>query len=330
MTRRDEVRERPGGPSVTEMRWQIWSVFDEWCENQRVLSLPARPGDVARFLQECASEADSNAWLETHITVLSRMHTRSGMEDPADDPEVRAVLAQQASVKLDPADRDIPVLTLRCLRAVRQTALIPRLRGKAARETKESAEKRGLVEIALISVMRDAFLNPQEASRLLWKDLEFLPDGTTRITLDHHDSPERPEQQQTGPDPQPETQPVERPAGRALPVTQTGEAAAQDLRAIRPEGYRPDDRVFRMTPNIIKTRLKAAAQHAGLGTRFTGQSPSMGLYLDLITSGAATQAEIHASSHHRWNNDPDARAGLLAEYYRRATAQQAPEPSPTL
>ena len=187
MTRRDEVRERPSPPSAIEVRWQIWSMFDEWCENQRVPSLPAKPEDVARFLQECASEADSNTWLETHITVLSRMHTRAGMEDPADDPEVRAVLAQQASVKLEPDDRDIPAFTLRCLRAVRQTAHRPRPRGKSGHETAGAAERRGLVDIALISVMRDAFLTAQDAAQLRWKDVEFLADGTTRITLVDHD-----------------------------------------------------------------------------------------------------------------------------------------------
>ena len=331
MARRDEVRERPSGPSATEMRWQIWSVFDEWCENQRVPSLPARPGDVARFLQECASEADSNAWLETHITVLSRMHTRSGMEDPADDPEVRAVLAKQASVKLDPADRDIPVLTLRCLRAVRQTAHRPRRRGKSGHETAGAAEKRGLVDIALISVMRDAFLTAQDAAPLRWKDVDFLADGTTRITLVDHDVLEYVQAERAAsPRPQGGTDPDRHPfTNRRWPVTQTGEDAAQDLRAIRPEEHGPDDPVFSLSGNTIKARIKAAALHAGLGTRFTGQSPQRGMYLDLMTSGLATSASMNASSHWGKNSDPDATAELLAEYYRRAEAQQAPQPSPT-
>lgn len=330
MTRRDEVRERPSPPSAIEVRWQIWSMFDEWCENQRVPSLPAKPGDVARFLQECASEADSNTWLETHITVLSRMHTRAGMEDPADDPEVRAVLAQQASVKLEPDDRDIPAFTLRCLRAVRQTAHRPRPRGKSGHETAGAAERRGLVDIALISVMRDAFLTAQDAAQLRWKDVEFLADGTTRITLVDHDMLEHVQTERAAsPGPQGGTDPDRQPfRNRRRPVTQTGEDAAQDLRAIRPEEHGPDDPVFRISGNAIKARIKAAALHAGLGTRFTSQSPYRGMYLDLTASGLATSASMNASSHWGKNSDPDARANLLADYYERAAAQPPPLPSP--
>lgn len=323
MTQRDEVRERLDHPSAVEMRWQIWSSFDEWCEEQDVPVLPARPSDIARFLQENVSEAESNWWLEINITVLSRMHTSAGMEDPADDPEVRAVLARQASVKLDPGDQDMPVFTLRCLRAVRQTARRPRPRGKSGHESTEAAEKRGLLDIALISVMRDAFVNAQDAAQVQWKDVEFRPDGTTRITLVNHAALEHVQTDRAAsPGPQGGTGQDRQPfRNRRWPVTQTDEDATQDLMAIRPEGHGPDDPVFRMTPNIIKARIKAAALHAGLGTRFTGQSPQRGMYLDLITSGVATGASMNASSHWGRNNDPEMRAGLLAKYYRRAGAQ---------
>ena len=256
--------------------------------------------------------------------MLSRMHTRAGMEDPADDPEVRAVLAQQASVKLEPDDRDIPAFTLRCLRAVRQTAHRPRPRGKSGHETAGAAERRGLVDIALISVMRDTFLGNQGAEELRWKDVEFLPDGTARITLTNHDLAESLENKQVN---------LQEPEGgtgadeptvrkRAWPVTHTGEAATQDLRAIRPEGYEPDDRVFGISGIAIRARLKAAALHAGLGTRFTAQSPRMGMVLDLIISGFDPKDRMHTS------DNPEQNRKQLADYYQSPAAQQPPLPTP--
>ena len=50
-------------------------------------------------------------------------------------------------------------------------------------ETEEFARRRGLVDIAMVSLMRDALLRVGEAAELTWADLECEEDGTGRLTV---------------------------------------------------------------------------------------------------------------------------------------------------
>ena len=67
--------------------------------------------------------------------------------------------------------------------AIRATARRPRPLPSGRSVTQSTAERRGLVDIALVSVMRDALLRRSEASDLVWNDVERMVDGTDRLTV---------------------------------------------------------------------------------------------------------------------------------------------------
>ena len=65
--------------------------------------------------------------------------------------------------------------------AVRATATRPRVLGQGRMESAVRAERRGLVDVALLAVMRDAPLRRSEAAALRWGDVEFHADGSARV-----------------------------------------------------------------------------------------------------------------------------------------------------
>ena len=67
--------------------------------------------------------------------------------------------------------------------AIRATATRPRPFQTGRMESESTAERRGLVDIALVAVMRDALLRRSEASALLWDDVERAPDGSGRLIV---------------------------------------------------------------------------------------------------------------------------------------------------
>ena len=63
------------------------------------------------------------------------------------------------------------------------TAKLPRKhQGRARRgESARDAERRGRVDVALLSVLRDGLLRRSEAAELRWGDLELQEDGSAHL-----------------------------------------------------------------------------------------------------------------------------------------------------
>ena len=74
-------------------------------------------------------------------------------------------------------------LTGRCLERIVATAHRRRIGQTGRRETVAGARRRGDIDIAIASVMRDALLRRGEAAELRWGDVEFRPDGSSLITI---------------------------------------------------------------------------------------------------------------------------------------------------
>ena len=49
---------------------------------------------------------------------------------------------------------------------------------------------------------------------------------------------------------------------------------------------RDDDRILGLMPNRVSARIGAAAEQAGLGTGYSGESPRLGMLKDLEELGA--------------------------------------------
>ena len=175
------------------------------------------------------------------------------------------------------AQRQAPGLTRDCLAAIRAVACLPR-RGRGGRlETPEYARRRGLVDIALASVMRDGLLRRGEAAAATWADVTWEPDGSGRLLV---------RRSKTDPE----------GIGTVLYLSRQ---TAEDLRAIRPEDSTGDDPVFGLSAQQIHHRLRAAARAAGLGDEFSGHSARVGMAQDLAGSGVELPALMTAG---RWSS----------------------------
>ena len=165
------------------------------------------------------------------------------------------------------------------LAAIRATAFTRRRTRGGHTETAEYARRRGLVDVALASVMRDGLLRVSEAAALRWGDVELAGDGRIRI---------------------PESKTDQEAEGVMLYL---GPAAVEALLAIRPEEAVIDavTPVFNLHPDTIRRRLQQAARAAGLpGWRdITGHSGRVGMAQDLSAADFALPELMTAG---RWKS----------------------------
>ena len=211
--------------------------------------------------------------------------------------------------------RQAKPLTETALAAVKATAGIPRrYRDRAVRaENAWAARRRGQVDIALLSVLRDGLLRRSEAAALRWGDVEIQGRGSARLHV-----------RRSKTDPEAE--------GAALYI---GSDAASALVAIMSEGFAvvdPSTPVFGLSASQIGRRVNAAAKAAGLGDGFTGHSGRVGMAQDLAAAGVELPALMTAG---RWKSSrmparyterQAAGRGAVARYYQGRRGESPLEP----
>ena len=269
-------------PNTRRAYNQAWRCFETWAASRgRGHSLPASPELVAAFLAELAEAGKSVATLRLTKSALAAVHRSTGYPDPTDNEGVRKVMAGIARVNGRPQCQAKP-LTETALAAVKATAKIPRRhRGRAVRgESALDAERRGRVDVALLSVLRDGLLRRSEASALRWGDVELQEDGSARL----HVRRSKTDQEAEG------------------AVLYIGEEATLALQTILPEDVAvvdPAAPVFGLSASQIGRRIDAAAKAAGLGEGFTGHSGRVGMAQDLAAAGVELPALMQAG---RWKS----------------------------
>ena len=202
------------------------------------------------------------------------------------------------------AQRQAVPLHAEALAAIRATACTRRRTRGGHTETAEYAQRRGLVDVALASVMRDGLLRVSEAAALRWGEVELAGDGSGRIRI-------------------PESKTDQEAEGVVLYL---GPAAVESLLAIRPEEAVIDavTPVFNLHTDTIRRRLHQAARAAGLpGWRdITGHSGRVGMAQDLSAAGFALPELMTAG---RWKSPrmparyterQAAGRGAVARYYQ--------------
>lgn len=278
-----------------------WRMFSAWAKSRNLSRLPAEPSTVAAYLTERAGSGVSVPTVQLSRAAVAAAHLDANLEDPCAHPGVRRTMAGisrmfgRPPLQATPLTRDVAV-------AIRATARRPRPFPSGRVESDSTAERRGLVDIALVSVMRDALLRRSEASDLLWADVERMPDGTGRLTV------RRSKTDQTS-------------EGKVLYLSATSVA---DLEAIRPDSL-PDrnKRVFGLSSSQIGRRISRSCEVAGFPGAYSGHSPRVGMAQDLAANGAELPALMEAG---RWESPtmparytrPQAAArGAVAIYYSR-------------
>ena len=161
---------------------RAWTAFSRWCGNRGIPALPARPSDIVMYLDKMAGRGRRVTTVRAARAAISHGHRTAGYADPTADACVKAFLSGLAKSDSRPPHQAKP-LTEAVMAEILATALKPRrTSGCAPRlESTEDAERRGKVDIALVSLLRDALLSRSEAAALRWGDVEWLDNNTGRI-----------------------------------------------------------------------------------------------------------------------------------------------------
>ena len=266
-----------------------WNNFMIWAAGKGVRALPADPRHVAAYLAERIEEhGHKPATLRAAAAAIAFIHRSAGQDDPCASPEVKRTL-RSATRKAGRGQKQAQALTDEALVAIRSTACSPRPGRGGRPEGRETARCRGSLDIALISLMRDAMLRVSEAAVLTWSDIVSEADGTGRLL-------------------------IRRSKTDAEGEGAVGFLSVQTMEALRSIcGARVSrDTVFGLRPNQISRRIKQAALAAGLGDGFSGHSPRVGMARDLARAGIELPSLMNAG---RWRTP-----AMPAHYTRNETA----------
>ena len=275
-----------------------WRRFCEWAGGRGISPLPADPLQVAAYLAErLVKHGHRPATLQTAAAAICFVHRGEGLSDPCEAAEVKDTL-RSARRMAGSEQKQAKGITEDDLKAIMESARIPRRWNDGRTESVEAAEFRGRKDIALISTMRDGLLRVSETAALTWEDIEEWEDGTGRLYI---------RRSKTDADGE---------GAVAFLSVQTMES----LEAIRGMSS-GEDSVFGLMPNGISTRIKEAARAAGLGEGYSGHSPRVGMARDLARAGTELTRLMTAG---RWRsprmpalytrNEMVAR-GAVAQYY---------------
>ena len=225
-------------PATARIRAGYWRAFGAWCDTRGAEKLPARPETVAQYLME-ASETSNYDTILGHRYAIRDEHRDSGHDDPCETPLVRTTLQElhRPSSCFTPMSLDADSLA-----AIRATAMRPR-ETHFSRESAEKARRRGLVDIALCSVLYASGLSVEQATALTWREVEILGPDRARLTV----------------------KPKTDPRG-SVEIREIADEAVSELEAIRGDAL-SEDRVFGLNCRAAFNRFKAAASAAGLGVQ---------------------------------------------------------------
>lgn len=265
-----------------------WRRFAEWARDRGVSALPAEPAHVAAYLAErIEREGHRPATLRTAASAIAFIHKAAELADPCAALAVRRALGG-ATRKVGRKQKQATALTAEALALIRATADKPRQRRGGRPESWETARQRGSVDVAMISLMRDAMLRVSEAAALTWADIGAEPDGTGRLSI-----------RRSKTDPEGE--------GAVVFISAPTMARLASIRAGLAGGS-----VFGLHRNQLAKRIKQAARSAGLGEGFSGHSPRVGMARDLARAGIELPSLMTAG---RWRSP-----NMPALYTRNETA----------
>ena len=109
-----------------------WRIFQGWCDEVGLQSLPAEPLTVARYLAARPNAGASVATLRLATSAIAKAHEWGKLESPCRDPGVRASLKGWGR-RLSKPQRESGALTADVLAVIRLTAVQPRKQAAASK-----------------------------------------------------------------------------------------------------------------------------------------------------------------------------------------------------
>lgn len=281
-------------PATRRRYGSAWRGFTSWCEERGHASLPAEPIAVAAYLAERA-QTIKPATIAVIAAAIGYHHRARNLANPVDAQGVKLVLAGLARQGQAGQQRQAKGISLQDLAAIRATARQPRTGRGGRMESGMHARDRGILDVALCSVMFDGMLRRSEAAELRWHDIRRDADKSGRLTV------RRSKTDQTG-------------QGKVLWLSPTTMFALAELAAIRPDDE-PGDHVFGLSAAQICQRIAAACEAAGLGPGYSGHSLRVGAAQALAAANISLAAIMENG---RWQSSM-----MPARYTRHANAAQS-------
>ena len=230
-----------------------WNRFVAWSESAGTRSLPAAPEDVAAYLENRAEAGARASTIKVAAAAIAYNHRDAGFDVPFRHGVARTVLDELTQDHSPGPTRALP-FDLDCYVAIRKTAYEPRSGRGGRMERAAKARRRGALDVAMIALMRDAWLRVSEATALGWGDLEPAPGGSGRVRVGE--------------------------SGYRVVSADT----ISLLSSVR-RGAGDGEPLLGLRLNQIAFRIGAAARQAGLGEGYSGDSPKLGMIQDMETLG---------------------------------------------
>ena len=257
--------------------------------------VPASPETVAAYLSDMAARGKSVSTIKTARAAIRALH--AGQDDPTAHEGVKAVL--RGLSRQGAPQKQKQGLTDAQFARILATARLPRRMGRGM-ESASAADARGRMDVALVSVMRDALLRRSEVVALRWSDLRMEADGSGRLTI------RRSKTDQEG-------------AGAIMFLSG---ATVEALQAIRGDAA-ADACIFPFSGQSVAKRIKKMCAAAGLEGDYSGHSARVGMACDLVREGFSLVAVQNAG---RWKSPAMpgryargelAGRGAVAKYHER-------------
>ena len=270
-----ETAGRPSlSPATLRVYGTAWRYFTRWCEKRGCASLPATPQAVADYLGDRAARGVTYSTLRAAAAAIRHHHEALGMDSPTQSLLVRRKLGdlrKRGEASKSGRRRPEPTsgITQSDFTEIQASALLPRTGPSGRTESERAAHNRGAVDIAMISAMRDAPLQGNEAVALTWGDVEFVHDGSARLTI----------------------RPTVPTSASEAAILSVGRGAATALTAIRGDATDTDPVFGLKSVKALGNRIRAAAKAAGLEGVYGAASPRIGKLQDLAAAGFS-DAEI--------------------------------------
>ncbi len=296
-----EAREQSLAPTTRVNYRSQWKKWETFADDNGYHVFPVDPVHLADWITQRAADGRKPGTIRMGLAAVGAAHRQANLPNPAEDEGVRATMRDTTRVA-GRAQKQAAGLTAASLAAIRATACVPRIGRGGSLETAHTAEARGQIDIALISLMRDGMLRRSEAANLTWGDLIEEGDGTGRLTVVRSKTDQEGE-------------------GVVLFVSAP---TMEALKAMRPVDANTHDSLFGLSDEQIARRVSSAAAAAGLGEGFTGHSARVGMAQDLARTGTELPALMTAGRWQsptmpaRYTRAEQAGRGAIARFYGTA------------
>ena len=182
LSRSGQVRQAARARNTQRAYLGHWNRFRSWAQEQG-LNLPDAGVEPALcdYLVHLAEEGRRMTTIRQARAAIVKGAELAGWPRP-EGSDVAETMRGLGRLLRGPQRQAAP-LSAEALAAVRATAFTRRRTRGGHTETAEYARRRGLVDIALASVMRDGLLRVSEVAARHWGDVELVGNGSGRMRI---------------------------------------------------------------------------------------------------------------------------------------------------